>query len=76
VLTLIASETTYFEGVGYLYLYNIMFVLPLILILAFTSNRFVARKLTGWERSNSRLIVLFSGIVMILLGVAFLLFLI
>ncbi|MCJ2669096.1 MAG: hypothetical protein LN416_01120 [Candidatus Thermoplasmatota archaeon] len=76
VLTLIASETTYFEGVGYLYLYNIMFVLPLILILVFTSNRFVARKLTGWERSNSRLIVLFSGIVMILLGVAFLLFLI
>ena len=76
VLTLIASETTYFEGVGYLYLYNIMFVLPLILILAFTSNRLVARKLTGWERSNSRLIVLFSGIVMILLGVAFLLFLI
>ncbi|MFQ6127548.1 MAG: cytochrome c biogenesis protein CcdA [Thermoplasmata archaeon] len=76
VLTLMASQTTYFEGVGYLYLYNLMFVLPLILILAFTSNRFVARKLVTWERSNKRIVTLFSGIVMILLGVAFLLFLI
>ncbi|MFQ6106210.1 MAG: cytochrome c biogenesis protein CcdA [Thermoplasmata archaeon] len=76
VLTLLASQTTYFEGVGYLYLYNIMFVLPLVLILVFTSNRFVARKIATWERSNSRAIILFSGVVMILLGVAFLLFLI
>jgi cytochrome c biogenesis protein CcdA len=76
VLTLLASQTTYFEGVGYLYIYNIMFVLPLVIILAATSNRFVARKLTTWERSNSRFIVLFSGVVMIVLGVAFLLFLV
>ncbi|MFQ5909530.1 MAG: cytochrome c biogenesis protein CcdA [Thermoplasmata archaeon] len=76
VLTLLASQTTYFEGVGYLYLYNIMFVLPLILILVFTSNRFVARKLTSWERSNKRTITLFSGIVMVLLGLVFLLFLV
>jgi cytochrome c biogenesis protein CcdA len=76
ILTLLASQTTYFEGVGYLYLYNIMFVLPLILILAVTSNRFVARNLVTWERSNSRVIILFSGIVMIILGVAFLLYLI
>jgi cytochrome c biogenesis protein CcdA len=73
VLTLLASKTTYFEGVGYLYLYNIMFVLPLVALLAVTSNRFVARKLANWERSKSRNLTLLSGIVMILLGVGFLL---
>ena len=73
VLTLLASKTTYFEGVGYLYLYNIMFVLPLVALLAVASNRFVARKLANWERSKNRYLTLFSGIVMILLGVGFLL---
>ncbi|MEE9115266.1 MAG: cytochrome c biogenesis protein CcdA, partial [Thermoplasmata archaeon] len=53
VLGLVASETTYFEGIGYLYLYNLMFILPLIVVLLVTSNRVVARKITNWERSES-----------------------
>ncbi|MCK5617390.1 hypothetical protein KAR91_86810, partial [Candidatus Pacearchaeota archaeon] len=69
VLGLLAAKTTYFGGLGYLYIYNIMFVLPLIFILVGISNKPVAKKLAKWERSSSQWIRLFSGLVMIALGV-------
>jgi cytochrome c biogenesis protein CcdA len=74
VLGLLASETTYFEGIGYLYLYNLMFILPLLIVLFTTSNRLVARKLTNWERSESSKIRLFSGLTMVAIGLVILLF--
>jgi cytochrome c biogenesis protein CcdA len=73
VLGLLASETTYFEGIGYLYLYNLMFILPLLIVLFTTSNRMVARKLTSWERSESSKIRLFSGLTMVVIGLIILL---
>jgi cytochrome c biogenesis protein CcdA len=73
VLGLLASETTYFEGIGYLYLYNLMFILPLLIVLIITSNRVVARKLTKWERSESSKIRLFSGLTMVAIGLIILL---
>ncbi|MFQ6060325.1 MAG: cytochrome c biogenesis CcdA family protein [Thermoplasmata archaeon] len=76
VLALLGSKGTYFEGIGYLYIYNLMFVLPLLIILVTTSNRFIARKLTDWERSKSGIIRLFSGITMIAIALAILLFLV
>jgi cytochrome c biogenesis protein CcdA len=74
VLALLASKATYFAGIGYLYIYNLMFVLPLLIILVVTSNRFVARKITGWERSKSSSIRLFSGLTMIAIGLVILIF--
>jgi len=69
VLGLLAAKTTYFGGLGYLYIYNFMFVLPLIMILIGVSNRPVAKKLAKWERSKSQMIRLFSGVLMVALGV-------
>lgn len=69
VLGLLAAKTTYFGGLGYLYLYNFMFVLPLIFILAGISNKPVAKRLAKWERSSSQSLRLFSGLVMIALGI-------
>jgi cytochrome c biogenesis protein CcdA len=74
VLGLIASETTYFAGIGYLYLYNLMFILPLLIVLFVTSNRVVARKITNWERSESSKIKLFSGLTMVAIGLIILVF--
>jgi len=69
VLGLLAAKTTYFGGLGYLYIYNFMFVLPLILMLLGISNKPVAKKLAKWERSKTQSIRLFSGILMVALGV-------
>jgi cytochrome c biogenesis protein CcdA len=49
-------------------LYNLIFILPLVVILLIASNRELLDKVKAWqmqERKNMRLI---SGIIMILLG--------
>jgi len=72
ILSLLGSRTTYLEGVGYLALYNFMFVLPLIGILLTVGNRPVARALAAWERRNTRAVHLAAGLAMVALGVAIL----
>ena len=42
ILGLLASNTGFLEGLGYLYLYNGMYILPLLLVLAAVSNRRLA----------------------------------
>jgi len=54
ILGFLAAKGSFLEGLGYLYLYNLMFVVPLIAMLAVVSNRRVAVKAAQWERSNAR----------------------
>lgn len=74
VLGLLASQTSYGVGLGYLLLYNLMFILPLVAILAGVANKPVARKLASWERSNTGLLKLVSGVTMVALGVIIIVF--
>jgi len=68
IITLLNAKTTLAWGIGYLALYNVIFVLPLILILAVVGNREGARRWTLWERSHSLRIRLLYGLLMIGLG--------
>ena len=68
VIGLLAAQTTYWEGLGYLYLYNLAFVLPLVLILAVVSNKALARRTTTWERRHTDMIRQVSGAAMIVVG--------
>jgi cytochrome c biogenesis protein CcdA len=72
ILALLSAKTTYFQGLAYLLLYNFMFVVPLIVILALASNEKVTKRLKDWEESKARSMRLASGIVMVLLGVVIL----
>ena len=54
ILGFLASRTSFLEGLGYLYLYNLMFILPLVATLAVVSNRQVALRAAKWERLNAR----------------------
>jgi len=68
ILGLLHDTSTYLRGVIYLVLYNLIFILPLVVILLIASNRALLDKVEAWqmeERKNMRLI---SGIIMILLG--------
>lgn len=76
IITLLNAKTTLGWGVGYLALYNVFFVLPLIIILAGAGNRIIAKRWARWERENSRRMRLWYGVIMVGLGIIMLLWVI
>lgn len=67
-LGLLSAKATYWMGLGYLLLYNLMFIVPLIAILLGVSNRRAVGRLARWEASRKREVKLATGLVMIALG--------
>jgi len=74
VLGLLHDTKTYFSGVGYLFLYNVIFVLPLVITLLLASNKLLLQKAQILYGKEKRLMRLGGGIAMIILGVIILLF--
>ncbi len=72
VLGLLSSQTGFWEGVGYLVLYNIMFVLPLVVVLVLSLDPVLGGKIQAWERSSSRAVRGVTGGVMAALGLGLL----
>lgn len=68
IIGLLVSQTTSAIGFGYLILYNIMFVMPLVLILLFMSNKRTLEVFQKWEQSKVPQIKAFGAFVMIALG--------
>lgn len=68
VLGLLHDQTTYYTGVGYLFLYNIIFVLPLVLILLFASDASLLGKVQQWQQEKRRAMRLWGGAAMMALG--------
>lgn len=68
VTALLAAKTTYWTGFGYLLLYNLMFVAPLLIILILAANPLTLVKLGEWQTRNSRTYRLVAGAAMIILG--------
>jgi cytochrome c biogenesis protein CcdA len=69
IITLLNAKTTYSWGLVYLLLYNVVFVLPLVVILLSLGNRLVAKRVASWEREHSLKIRLWYGLVMVALGI-------
>ncbi len=74
VLGLLSSRADYLSGLGYLYLYNLMFVVPLVAILVGVQNRRVSRKLAAWEMEHRARARLLSASLMIGVGATILAF--
>ncbi len=72
VIGLLQSKMHFLQGLGYLMLYNLMFVLPLVFILAAASSKVVTGRLLHWERTRKGAMHFFSGVTMISLGVVIL----
>ncbi len=70
VLGLLHDATTYLRGVAYLVWYNIIFILPLVIILLFASNKVILDKVEVWETGKKRAMRFWSGVIMIILGAA------
>jgi cytochrome c biogenesis protein CcdA len=76
IITLLNAKTTLAWGVSYLALYNVLFVLPLIVILLVVGNRMAAKTWARWEREHTGKIRLWYGVIMVALGAAMLLYVI
>jgi cytochrome c-type biogenesis protein len=69
VLGLLHDQATYVGGFGYLILYNVIFVLPLAIILLIASNKGLLGKVQAWQQSEKGQMRFISGLVMVALGV-------
>ena len=68
IVGLLAAQTTYLQGVGYLGIYNLAFVLPLFIILAGVGNRRVMHHIRLAEQSSRRWVRLATGLGMVVVG--------
>jgi cytochrome c biogenesis protein CcdA len=71
VLGLLHDQTTYAVGLGYLVLYNLIFILPLVIILRISGDKALVDKVQAWKNKESKTMRFGGGIAMILLGLVF-----
>lgn len=69
VLGLLHDQETYLAGVGYLLFYNLIFILPLAIILAIASDKGLLEKVRTWQQKERKLMRFGGGIAMIALGI-------
>jgi cytochrome c biogenesis protein CcdA len=72
ILGLIGDRMTLVEGIPYLLLYNLIFVLPLILILLLVYHGGTPERMEAFRTGSRRWIRLLIGIMMVVLGVSML----
>jgi cytochrome c biogenesis protein CcdA/glutaredoxin len=70
ILALLARQTTYWHGVGYLIFYNLIFVAPLFVILAVVYKGVKPEALEKWRVQKRAWMRLLMGIVLIALGLS------
>ncbi|OHB22848.1 MAG: hypothetical protein A2939_03510 [Parcubacteria group bacterium RIFCSPLOWO2_01_FULL_48_18] len=69
VLGLLHDQGTYLTGVGYLLLYNLIFILPLVIILTISSDKGLLEKVQAWQQKERKLMRFGGGIAMVVLGI-------
>src|SRR3989344_1204123 len=73
ILGLLHDQVPYFSGLGYLFLYNLIFVLPLVIILALASQKSLLDRIEDWQNRRKKLMRRAGGLAMVALGLIILL---
>jgi cytochrome c biogenesis protein CcdA/glutaredoxin-related protein len=73
ILSLLSNRMNVMEGIPYLLLYNLFFILPLVIILGIFVIGFPVERLEQWRTGSRRGVRVIMGVVMILLGIILLL---
>lgn len=68
IVGLLAARGTFMQGLGYMLLYNVMFVVPLIVLLALAGNRYTLGRVAQWQSKTDKSLKFWSGVTMIALG--------
>ena len=69
IIGLLHDQATYLTGVAYLLFYNVLFVLPLVTILALASSGALLNKVQAWKNKETKNMRFWGGIAMIILGI-------
>lgn len=68
ILGLLSSEMTFYEGLPYLVVYNLMFVLPLIAIIFAVGFGLPPERVNEWREKNKKILKTGIGLVLIAIG--------
>lgn len=66
---LLHDSATFLKGFGYLIIYNILFILPLVLILSIAGNNATLSKIQQWKSQNLKRVKIWIGFIMVALGI-------
>jgi|SRR3989338_7576278 len=69
VIGLLKDQVTYMSGFGYLMLYNLILIIPLVVVLFVSANKLLVDKMQIWKRDNIDSVKLWAGITMIIIGI-------
>ena len=69
VIGLLHDYATYVRGFGYLILYNIILIAPLVATLWIAANPLLINKMKEWRQTQMRNVHLWAGIAMIIIGI-------
>lgn len=68
VIGLLRDQVTYYQGFGYLLLYNLILSLPLIAVLFVAADKLLLEKIGQWRRVNLGGARLWAGLAMVIIG--------
>src|SRR3989338_8204504 len=74
VLGLLHDSQTYLFGFGYLIFYNLLFILPLVVILLVASHKELLDKVNAWRKDETKKLKIWLGLAMVALGIIILFF--
>jgi cytochrome c biogenesis protein CcdA len=69
ILSMLANNMTRMAAIPYLFFYNLIFVVPLFVILILIAKGSSAEKMEKWRKEKRKYMKLIAGLFMILLGV-------
>jgi len=69
VIGLLRDQVTYYAGFGYLLLYNLILIAPLVAVLTVSADKVLVEKMEEWKRTNTRDVRIWAGIAMIIIGI-------
>ena len=69
VIGLLRDQVTYFTGFGYLFLYNTILILPLIVVLFMTADKLIVDKMQEWKKTKIKPLRFWAGLAMIVIGI-------
>jgi cytochrome c biogenesis protein CcdA len=70
IVSLISDKTSFTTGIYYLLIYNLMFVLPLIVVFIAASNKLTTEKLINLQEKHGRKLHLILALFMLILGLS------
>lgn len=69
VIGLLRDQVTYVAGFGYLFLYNLILIGPLVMVLWISADKILVEKIQEWKNTKTSNLKLWVGLVMIIIGV-------